>query len=59
MSTVKLTIPYGKGNISELQQDLRKWRIRHYPFSRQVEGLEVIMYANPKADWILLKYGCA
>lgn len=54
MNTVKFTLK--KGTVQELQKDLRKWQIRHYPFSRQPDGLEVIMYENPKVDWILLKY---
>ena len=54
MNTVKIKVPYDK--IRELRTDLRKWRVRHYPFRRQEGGMEVEMYLNSKVDFILLKY---
>lgn len=54
MNTVKIKVPYNR--IQELKADLRKWRVRHYPFRRQVGGMEIEMYFSPKINFILLKY---
>ncbi len=54
MNTVKIKVPYER--IQELRKDLRKWRIRHFPFRRQEGGMEIEMYSNPKLDFIFLKY---
>ncbi len=43
--------------IRELVSDLKKWRIRHMPFSRQGDTICVTMYPCTKIDWIILKYG--
>lgn len=54
MNTVKIKVPYQR--VRELTKDLRKWHVRHYPFRRQEGGVEVEMFPNPRADWIILKY---
>ncbi len=43
--------------VKELVSDLKKWQIRHQPFSRQGDMIHVILYPCAKADWVLLKYG--
>ena len=55
MNTVKLFVK--RNQIRELQSDLRKWQIKHLPFSRQDGGVDVILLDCPKANWIVLKYG--
>lgn len=55
MNTVKLFVK--RKQIRELQRDLRKWQIKHLPFSRQDDGVDVILFDCPKANWIVLKYG--
>ena len=52
MNTVKVKT----SQVKELVSDLKKWRIRHWPFSRQGDDVYVTMYPNPKIDWIKLKY---
>lgn len=55
MNTVKIKIPHG--HIHEAMKDVRRWRIRHLPFRRVYGGLEMELYANPKIDFLLLKFG--
>lgn len=54
LNTVKIKVPYQR--VRDLTKDLRKWQVRHYPFRRQEGGVEVEMFPNPRADWIILKY---
>ncbi len=53
MNTVKVN----PNRVRELVSDLKKWQIKHLPFSRQGDMIYVTMYLNPKSDWIILKYG--
>ena len=55
MNTVKLKIKHG--SIGSALKDIRRWRIRHEPFRRVMDGLEMDLYPNPKIDFLLLKYG--
>ena len=54
MNTVKIKVPYDR--IQEVRTDLRRWRIRHYPFRRQEGGMEIEMFLNPKVNFLVLKY---
>ena len=54
MNTVKFKVPYNR--VKELRLDLRKWRVRHYPFRRQEGGMEVELFPNSKNSFIILKY---
>lgn len=54
-NTVKVKIPHGK--VHDAIKDVRKWRIRHLPHRRVYGGLEMELYANPKIDLLLIKYG--
>jgi hypothetical protein len=42
--------------VRELTSDLKKWRIRHYPFRRQGDIVCVTIYPTPKMSWLVLKY---
>ncbi len=53
-STVNLTVP--KSKVREVQTDLRNWKIKHFPFSKRSNEIEIRMYPNPKTSLILLKY---
>ena len=54
MNTVKMKIPYSC--VKEALVDLRRWKIRHYPFRRQQGGMEIEMFPNPKVNLLMLKY---
>jgi hypothetical protein len=51
------TVKVKPNQVKELVSDLKKWQIRHRPFSRQGDMIHVILYHCAKADWVLLKYG--
>jgi hypothetical protein len=53
MNTVKVK----PNQVRALVSDLKKWQIKHLPFSRQGDMIYVTMYLDPKSDWIILKYG--
>jgi hypothetical protein len=54
MNTVKIKVPYDVVHSARL--DLRRWKIRHYPFRRQNGGMEIEIFHNPKVSMFMLKY---
>lgn len=54
MNTVKFKVPYDR--IAEVRKDLRRMRIRHYPFRRQEGGMEIELFSSKKVSFLMLKY---
>ena len=54
MSTVKFKVPNNR--IKELVADLRKTKVRHYPFRKDDGGVEVELFPTKKISYFLLKY---
>ena len=51
---MKSNVP--RSQIRSLTNDLKKWRIRHHPFRRTDNGVEIELYPTAKTDFLLLKY---
>ena len=50
------TVNIKPSEIREFAQDLKRWKIRHYPFRSSKYGYEVTLFPNPKSTMLLLKY---
>lgn len=51
---MKIEVP--RSQIRHVITDLKKWQIRHKPFRRLPNGIEIELYPTNKSSFLLLKY---
>jgi hypothetical protein len=55
MNTVDIKVK--ASDVQEFAKDLKRMKIRHYPFQWRYDGYLVKLYPNPKIIMLRLKYG--